>query len=850
MTSDVARAGSTPSGESTRSDVRREATSAARAHSYVVPGDALEFGASLGNAHCWLTTHGNGSIQDIFSTDIGATIANTIAVRYGGTGHHLLRASGHTTATNSGADDVQLWPVTPGTIELHPAYQQRIFALREDIHVQETVFVPYATGDDPAVAYYHVAVTNRGAETRAVRVFAFGRLCGTLGQDVAARYEPDLRALVVANRGQPERVRVFGCTAPVAAYETTHDFGHAYDVLHARTLSNETHAEGDVLAALQVDLVLAPDETRALAFVLAFAPTGDADAIATYRGAQDVDAALADTIAYLTHATGVSHVLTPDQTINAGVLWSKVNMLRVMARYPQGPACTNEPGASSNVVGRDAAWFVYGNDHFRPAFSRALLDAFAAKQYPDGKIPEYYSALDGRVEDYSLNINDDTPLFILAVNHHYRATGDTAWLRTVYPAVARAARYIVTQEDGRGLVFCSARDPRGNVWAIASWRNVIPEYTLNGAVTEINAECVAALRAAGHLAQNVERPEEEQRAFFDASAALRTAMDAHLINPQNGLYYLTIDADGIVHTDVTADEIFPVMLRVCSDEVAYRIISRLNHPDFWTPAGLRTASSADPLYNPARYWGLIGGVWPGVTWWYAFAAARYHPELMVRALAASFAHYAANPKTNNTVPGQFSEWFDGESLVNRGMRLSPWEPPRFLWAAVEGVCGVVLQPGRPKINPLVPVTWRWVGLRRLPYHGGEFSFFAVREDMGVSGGQFHIYATTDVATDHALAVYREDVTDQVGVANADVCHMALRRPGEVALLIGSTSADSSVVPIELGDVLAPETTYAVHLYDSESQTWRQGEADRGGVLSTLAVSIETGGFRVLRFVEV
>src|SRR5262249_47386872 len=152
----------------------------------------------------------------------------------------------------------------------------------------------------------------------------------------------------------------------------------------------------------------------------------------------------------------------------------------------------------------------------------------------------------------------------------------------------------------------------------------------------------------------------------------------------------------------------------------------------------------DPLYDPARYLGLLGGVWPGLSWWYAFAAARYHPELMVRALTASFNHYAVDPKNNNTVPGQFSAWFDGESQVNRGMRLSPWEPPRYLWAAVEGVCGVVLQPGELKIQPLVPAHWRWVALRCLPYHGGQVSFFATREGQDQGTGIFHIYATTEV----------------------------------------------------------------------------------------------------------
>ncbi|HEY8284261.1 MAG TPA: amylo-alpha-1,6-glucosidase, partial [Chloroflexota bacterium] len=670
------RVGEPPSGE-----VRREETSAALPHSYVVPGDSLEFGASLGNAHCWLTTHGNGAIQDVFSTDIGHTIANTISVRYGGAGHHLLRASPAAAALDVAATTVQLAPVSPGTIELHPAYQRHAFWLLGQVKVQETVFVPFHTGDDPAVAYYQVELQNGSADVRSLRVRAFAHLVGTLGADLAGRYEEDGQALVVANRSRPEAVRVFGCTDKVTAFQTTHDFGCVFDVLHMANLTNETSAEGDILSAIETEVVLAPGASRSMAFVLAFSAEGEATALALYREARDNLTVLADTIAYLTRITSVSQVLCPDQTINVGVLWSKVNMLRVMARYPQGPAFTNEPGVSSAVVGRDAAWYVYGNDHLLPDFSRALLNAFAARQYPDGRIPEFYNAVTNLVDDYGLNINDDTPLFVLAVNHHFRSTGDLAWLGEIYGAVAAAARYILAQKDDRGLISCSARDPRGNVWAIAGWRNVIPGYTLNGAVTEINAECVGALRAAAHLAENLGQPEAERQVFSIGAAHLREAMDAYLINPRNGLYYLNIDADGITHTEVTGDQIFPVIFRACPEDVGFRIISRLNHPDFWTPAGLRTASTADPRYNPARNVGLIGGVWPGLTWWYAFGAARYHPALLVRALAASFAHYAADPRTNNTVPGQFSEWFDGESLVNRGMRLSPWEPPRFLWAA-------------------------------------------------------------------------------------------------------------------------------------------------------------------------
>jgi len=469
-----------------------------------------------------------------------------------------------------------------------------------------------------------------------------------------------------------------------------------------------------------------------------------------------------------------------------------------------------------------------------------LLETFSKRQYDSGKIPEYYNALDGTVEDDGLNINDDTPLFVLAVNHHFRATGDIDWLRSIYPSVARAARYILSQVDERGLVYCNARDPRGNVWAIASWRNVIPGYAINGAVTEINAECVAALRAAAHLAENLGGQESDVAAFAAASAAVQRAMDEHLRNPDNGLYYLNVDVDGVAHTDVTGDQIFPVMFRACDEDTGFRIVSRLNAPDFWTKAGLRTASRHDPLYDPSGNLGLLGGVWPGLTWWYAFAAARYHPEFMVDALSASFAHYAADPKTNNTVPGQFGEYFDGESLINRGMRLSPWEPPRFLWAAVEGVCGLMLTTGMPRVNPLVPSHWKWLGVRRLPYHGTEITYFATRRS-----GAFHIATTADVDTGLSKDLYERDVSAEVRVFSDNAAIVALARRNEIVLLVGNCGADTTTVPVDLSRLVASGGTYDVCVFDSERDAWQPPVTRPSDGIATVAVSIEKGGFRLI-----
>ena len=812
---------------------------------YTVSDDALEMGVSLGNSAIWVNTKGTGAVDRVFSVDLGQSLLNMIAIRYAGPAHRPFGRPDDGESADERDACVSYRQAAPGSFEIHPAYQRHRFPIAGFVQVTETIFVPLTGDDDPPVVYQTVELHNAGGYEQEVKVFGFARLRGTLADDVQARYDAELHALVAHNTNQPQAVRVYGVTETPNGFATSFDFGRVYDPLHVRMLNNSTTACGDVLGCLQVDVRLEAGEMRRFAFITAISGQGEAAAIDAYRQAGDYESALDGTLDCLTELLEKSHVLTPDPLINLGALWSKVNMLRVMARYPQGPAFTNEPGVSSNVVGRDAAWFVYGNDHFRPEFSRALLDIFAAKQYESGKIPEYYSALDGRVEDYGLNINDDTPLFILAVNHHYRATGDLAWLRGIYPAVARAARYIVAQEDQRGLVFCSATDPRGNVWAIASWRNVIPLYSLNGAVTEINAECAAALRATGHLARNLGQPETEAEEFFGAAQRLREAMDTHLLNPENGLYYLNIDVAGNRHTDVTGDEIFPVMLRVCDDDVGFRIISRLNSPDFWTEGGLRTASRDDPLYDPFAYVGLIGGVWPGLTWWYAFAAARYHPEFMVKALRSSFEHYAADPKTNNTVPGQFSEWFDGESLINRGMRLSPWEPPRFMWAAVEGVCGVMLTPGLPSINPLIPPEWKWVALRQLPYHGGALTYFVARH-----GEHFHVYADGDVQTTHRKEVYEEDVSTRVHAFSPSAEVVALRRADELMVLVGTVGTQTGVVPVNLSEVVDPDASYDLRIYNSERGAWEENRRESGHVVLFLAVSIEAYGFRAIELTKV
>jgi hypothetical protein len=799
--------------------------------SYTIAGSQLAMGASLGNSAIWVHTKGDGAIERVFLNTIGESLVGTVNVRYAG--------------RPEGVDPFfpGLFAVGPRTLDINPAYQRVRFRLVDAIDVAETTFLPFAKGDpgdDEPLVYVIVELENRDVVRHDLRVTASAMLRGSTPADVWARFDNGARALIARNTRIPQWIRVIGGSEAPARFAADCDYGRSYDPAYQDALNDDASATGDLIGRLQWDFALAPSERRRFWFAVGVYTDGEQDALQRYGRISSADDALEHTIASLDQILRASRVLTPDPVINEGALWSKVNMRRVMASYPTGQAFTNDPGTYPNVVIRDAAWFVFGNDHFLPSFSRRLLDSLSQRQYSNGKLPEYFDAVSGRVEDDGLNINDDTPLYVLAVNHHFRATGDADWLTTTYPAVARAARYIISQIDDRGLVFCSADDPRGDVWAIAGWRNIVSGYHISGAVTEINAECVAALRAAAHLSDTMGHDADGEE-FAAASARIRGAMDAHLINPKNGLYYLNIDVNGTARTDVTGDEIFPVIMRACSEETAFRIISRLNSPDFWTPAGLRTVSRLDPRFDPAAHSGLMGGVWPGLTWWYAFGAQRYHPHSMVRALRSSFEHYGVDPQRYNTVPGQFSEWFDGESLANRGMRLSPWEPPRFLWAAVEGVCGLMLMPGLARVNPLMPAGWNWVALRDVPYHGGPFSYFLVRE----AEGDVRVYATRSIDCNWPAEIYTVDVSDGVRIYTGDAVGIALRRDGDLVLLVGNTGADTIYAPIQFTDESLLPGRATCRIYNSERRSWEEHGVLEQRELRATGLSIERGGFRIL-----
>ena len=815
--------------------VTREVGPSHRGGIYEVPDTELAVGSTLGGPKAACIIKATGALQTVYSIDIGQALFGTVLLRHydGDTGMHLAQEQ-------------------PGKFVIHPEHQEHFFFLPRKISTHETVFVlngkPKADGSvDPPAVYLAVEMSNTGTHPAKIATCAFADLRGGTGHDVCAEYDGDLKALVAWNAANPEWVRVIGCSEAPDSYETTLDYGKAVANTDPGPLSGEVNAPTDPLGAFQHVRTLAPGETAQFYYLLSFGAGRDT-AVQNYRACPPADAALEQTKAHYAEALGKAVLLTPNPEVNRGVLWAKANMMRTLAKAETGWCFVNDPTRSNNSVGRDTAWFAYGGDYLNPAFVRESLLAYVHNQEPSGEIVEYYDIRNGKTADYNLNVNDNTPLLVLALWHHYNTTGDKDFLTEIYPAAVKAVRYLLSQRNDKGLVWCSATGTSD--WGIIGWRNVISNYRLSGASTEVNSECCAALKTVSHMARILDKHDESAE-FLQESDALKTAINTHLKNPGNGLYYLNIDVDGFPRSSVTSDLVFPVMFDVADEETAARIIGRLSDADFWTAAGIRTTPRDAPDYDPDGStngpYGLMGGVWLGCSFWFAFAAARYNPEFMDRALSDSFQNFSSDPRRNNTVPGQFCEWLHGETLTNEGMMLSPWDSPRYLWAAVEGVGGLDPSGDGVTLTPRPASDWKWLGLQNLPYRGQSRTYFAARTPDLKIYANFHPNQSSETGLE-SYEAYEEDISESVHVGLDSVCALGLRRSNGLVLFAGNTSEQAINTSLRVSVPLSG--SYRMRVYESLLGRWQDGGLVPAKHLAQGSVlKIERKGFCLLELTQ-
>ncbi|HEY9165524.1 MAG TPA: hypothetical protein VIS48_05130 [Candidatus Kryptonia bacterium] len=478
----------------------------------------------------------------------------------------------------------------------------------------------------------------------------------------------------------------------------------------------EVSVVDDKSVRAEFKFLLSRNETRKFNIGVALDPAGKREINAKNFFGQS--ASLKESTASALHdMLSRSEFLTPSGTINRGIYWAKVNTLRVQHKFRSGFAFTNDPPQDIVVV-RDLAWYAMGCDFLSPEFSGRLIEF--GEQFcfhPEGKLTEYIHADEDKpvLHDYDLNINDDTPLFILALEHHAEVSGDANFRLKAVGLAAHAADYIISQLND-GLVYCDAHGV--NVWGIASWRNIIDDYNLTGFVTEINAECCAALRSAARLAKSVGSSSLSER-YQSEAKKLESNILKKLRKDGSSLFYLNIDQEGKLHDDLTGDLVFPAMFEIGNETSNRSVVERLFQADLWTDYGARTVAKSDPSYNPESGMNLMGGVWPNLTAWFAMAARPFYPERVAEAMERIYkiSEPESPVKFGNVIPGEFPERLHGDNFKSMGMGMSPWMPPSFLWLGIEGLLGLEIVDGEVTIDPALPDGWKFLCVFDLPVIG-------------------------------------------------------------------------------------------------------------------------------------
>ncbi len=746
---------------------------------YVLPESETPFGLTLGNFKTYASCTPKGGVRGLWDADSDRIIFGTHQIAY------RLRDRDRT--------------IFPHQIEREftflPYAQISEFALDERLLVTECFYVPHGPVHERAVAFViDVTLSNSSRESVLATIFPWALL---VGQRFYGEPEPEVHAAVQGDHlcawsEETAAARIWGGSRkPEAAivalreqvllkamrHGALREEGHLDEV----TPELAEYARGRIFGALEYRIAVAPGARETLRLVVAYDGRGRTAAQAIFDGLLADTRALEKTQTYYAQALADARFMVPSPVISRGVVWAKANMLRIIKDYPQGWGATNSP-PSDILVSRDTSWFVHGFDYFLPQFSRDALDLFNRFAEESGQIVEYVRGVSGFRTSYDLNINDDTPLHLVAILHHYNATLDDAWVKNLIPLIVRIADYLLSQRDDNGLVYCNAKGV--DMYGITSWRNIIPYYTLDGAVTEINAEAVFALEAAAMLcAVAGERPHWER--YAHEAEQLRARMMACLFNDDTGAFVLNYDKDRNYQDNLTADEVFPVLFGVASYDQRRALLARLSEADFVTPVGLRTISTADSWYFPSHGFGLLGGVWPDLTLWFAVALARNgFVDEGAGWLEKIYATMEEGAR-RNTVPGQFAEWFDGGSLTNRGMYMSPWTGAKYLWAVAETVGGLdgYRTSGRPHLSPLIPEGWKWVACVRVRWGTGRCTYVVDVEHKCIYGDMREasaeepfrsVYAGTDVSDEASISPIEVGAVvfeDDGGAVRAFICNL-------------------------------------------------------------------------------
>ena len=342
----------------------------------------------------------------------------------------------------------------------HGLGYSRITGERNGVRVDTDFFVP--VGETAEIQ--KVTVTNTSDGDKTLSLFSFVEFCLWNAQDDQTNYQRNLSIGEVEieqesphgsaiyhrteYRERRDHYAVFAVNTRADGFDTDRDsFVGAYNSLGEASVPLKGEATNSVasgwypIGSHQVNLTLAPGESRELVYVLGYVENPDEEKwaddahqvinkerahalLSRFATAEQADAALAQLQDYWTSLLSTYSVTSSDDKLDRMVnIW---NQYQCMVTFNMSRSASFfETGIGRGMGFRDSAQDLLGFVHLIPERARERILDIAATQFPDGSAYHQYQPLTKRGNlDVGSGFNDDPLWLIFGTAAYIKETGD------------------------------------------------------------------------------------------------------------------------------------------------------------------------------------------------------------------------------------------------------------------------------------------------------------------------------------------------------------------------------------------------------------------------------------------